>query len=133
MPLTAETLIAIAMTNPANAELVRRLPELGLHQCMLTAGCLFQAVWNHQSGRPAEWGIKDYDIFYFDEDTSWEAENQVILAARALFHDLDANLAGSLLVQTAIRSRLPEVAVGEGGHRPLSGGGHLHWPGRGDG
>lgn len=92
MPLTAETLIDIAMTNPANAEIVRRLPQLGLRQCMLTAGCLFQAVWNHQSGRPAEWGIKDYDVFYFDEDQSWEAENRVILAAKALFQDLDANL-----------------------------------------
>lgn len=92
MTLTAETLIDIAMTNPANAEIARRLPALGLSQCMLTAGCLFQAVWNHQSGQPAEWGIKDYDVFYFDEDESWDAENQVILAAQALFHDLDANI-----------------------------------------
>lgn len=52
MILTAETLIEIAMTNPANAEIARRLPALGLSQCMLTAGCLFQAVWNHQSGLP---------------------------------------------------------------------------------
>lgn len=89
MTLTAETLIEIAMTNPANAEIVRRLPALGLSQCLLTAGCLFQAVWNHQSGRPAAWGIKDYDVFYFDEDASWEAENEVILAAKALFQDLD--------------------------------------------
>ncbi|AKV08273.1 hypothetical protein B723_18430 [Pseudomonas fluorescens NCIMB 11764] len=92
MTLTAETLIEIAMTNPANAEIARRLPALGLSQCMLTAGCLFQAVWNHQSGRPAAWGIKDYDVFYFDEDESWDAENEVILAARAHFHDLDATI-----------------------------------------
>ncbi|WP_223481186.1 MULTISPECIES: hypothetical protein [unclassified Pseudomonas] len=50
MTLTTHTLIEIAMTNPANAEIARRLPALGLSQCMLTAGCLFQAVWNHQSG-----------------------------------------------------------------------------------
>lgn len=80
------------MTNPVNAEIARRLPELGLSQCMLTAGCLFQAVWNHQSGRPAAWGIKDYDVFYFDEDESWEAENTVILAARAVFQDLGADI-----------------------------------------
>lgn len=92
MTLNAETLIDIAMTNPANADIARRLPALGLSQCMLTAGCLFQAVWNHQSGRPAAWGIKDYDVFYFDEDESWDAENQVILAAKSLFHDLDANI-----------------------------------------
>ncbi|MHC8354574.1 nucleotidyltransferase family protein [Pseudomonas sp. LB3P81] len=92
MTLTAETLIEIAMTNPANVEIARRLPALGLNQCMLTAGCLFQAVWNHQSGRSAAWGIKDYDVFYFDEDESWDAENAVILAARSLFHDLDVSI-----------------------------------------
>lgn len=92
MPLTAETLIDIAMTNPANAEIVRRLPALGLNQCLLVAGCLFQAVWNRQCGQSAAWGIKDYDVFYFDEDESWEAENQVILAAQALFQDLDLSI-----------------------------------------
>ena len=92
MTLTAETLIEIAMANPANAEIARRLPSIGLDQCMLTAGCLFQAVWNHQAGLPAAWGIKDYDVFYFDEDVSWEAENEVIVAARKLFYDLDVNI-----------------------------------------
>jgi hypothetical protein len=92
MTLTAESLTEIAMTNPVNAELVRRLPSLGLNQCLLTAGCLFQAVWNQQSGRPTAWGIKDYDVFYFDEDESWEAENQVIIATRRLFHDLDVDI-----------------------------------------
>jgi hypothetical protein len=57
MTLTSETLVEIAMTNPVNAEIVRRLPSLGLSQCMLTAGCLFQAVWNHQAGRPTYWGV----------------------------------------------------------------------------
>jgi hypothetical protein len=92
MTLTTERLIDIAMTNPANAEILKRLPALGLNQCMLTAGCLFQAVWNHQAERPVAWGIKDYDVFYFDEDVSWEAENDVIQAAGALFHDLDVSI-----------------------------------------
>lgn len=90
--LTPERLIAIAMTNPANAEIARRLPSLGLNQCMLTAGCLFQAVWNQQTGHPAARGVKDYDVFYFDEDVSWEAENEVINLARPLFQDLEVNL-----------------------------------------
>ena len=30
------------------------------------------------SGLPAGWGIKDYDIAYFDADVSWEAEDRVI-------------------------------------------------------
>ena len=80
------------MTNPINAEISARLPELGLSQCMLTAGCLFQAVWNHQSQRPPEWGVKDYDVFYFDDDLSWEAENEVIQSGQRLFRDLDVNI-----------------------------------------
>lgn len=92
MTLTAETLVSIAMTNPVNAQITSRLPALGLNQCMLTAGCLFQAVWNHQSQRPADWGINDYDVFYFDTDLSWEAENEVIHSAQRVFQDLDVNI-----------------------------------------
>ena len=77
------------MANPINAEIASRLPALGLGQCMLTAGCLFQAIWNHQSRLPPAWGVKDYDVFYFDEDLSWEAENEVIHSAQRLFQDLD--------------------------------------------
>lgn len=92
MTLTAERLISLAMANPINAEITARLPSLGVSQCMLTAGCLFQAVWNHQSKLPPDWGIKDYDVFYFDPDLSWEAENEVIQAAQHLFQDLGANV-----------------------------------------
>jgi uncharacterized protein len=30
------------------------------------------------TGRPVDHGISDYDIFYFDPDTSWQAEDAVI-------------------------------------------------------
>jgi len=66
------------LDNSFNGELLRRLPDLGLGQCHLTAGCLYQTVWNQLSGHPPDWGIKDYDVFYFDEDLSWEAEDRVI-------------------------------------------------------
>ena len=70
---------AIALANPINRELLGRLPALQLPQCFLTAGCLFQSVWNQVSGRPPDWGVKDYDVFYFDDrDLSWEAEDRVI-------------------------------------------------------
>lgn len=80
------------MANPINAEITSRLPSLGLNQCMLTAGCLFQAVWNHQSHLPPAWGVKDYDVFYFDSDLSWDAENEVINSAKHLFQDLEVNV-----------------------------------------
>ncbi len=63
MTLTVETFLELAMANPINAEITARLPALGVNQCMLTAGCLFQAVWNHQSNLPADQGVKDYDVF----------------------------------------------------------------------
>ena len=82
-----------AMMNPVNGELLSRLPSLALEQCLLTAGCLFQATWNRLSGQPASWGVKDYDVFYFDDcDLSWEAEDAVIGRARQLFGGLDVNV-----------------------------------------
>lgn len=87
MPTTSAFLTSVTL-NPSNAELLKRLPTLQLPQCLLTAGCLFQAVWNQQAGLPPAWGVKDYDIFYFDADTSWEAENAVIEAVQGLCGDL---------------------------------------------
>lgn len=92
MTLSVERLVKLAMANPINAEIISRLPSLRLNQCFLTAGCLFQSVWNHQAHRPPEWGVKDYDVFYFDEDLSWEAENEVITSAQPLFRDLKVNI-----------------------------------------
>jgi len=90
--LTHESLVKIAMNTPVNVQSSERLPLWGLNQCMLTAGCLFQAVWNHHSNLPPASGVKDYDIFYFDTDLSWEAENGVIVRTRQLFQDLDVNV-----------------------------------------
>ena len=92
MVLTTEKFLNITLENVINIELVTRLPQLGLDQCMLTAGCLFQTIWNHQSKLPLTWGIKDYDVFYFDKDLSFEAENKIINSAQELFRDLDINV-----------------------------------------
>lgn len=81
------------MANPVNAALLQRLAGLALPQCYLTAGCLFQAVWNQRSGRAASWGVKDYDVFYFDDtDLSWAAEDRVIRWVGALTADLGVTL-----------------------------------------
>lgn len=80
--------IADALTNPVNGAILDRLPELGLSQPWLVAGCLYQAVWNRLGGRPPAENVKDYDIFYWDEDTSWEAEDAVIRRGAALLADL---------------------------------------------
>ena len=90
---SAEAFIACARTDPMNAALLDRLPALGLRQGHLTAGCLFQAWWNRCSGRPPGEGVKDYDVFYFDDrDLSWEAEDAVIRRVREATADLPAEI-----------------------------------------
>jgi hypothetical protein len=82
-----------ALADPVNAEILRRLPELGLNQAHLVAGCIYQAVWNRLSGFAPGAMIKDYDIFYFDErDLSWDAQNAAIRRADALFADLGVTI-----------------------------------------
>jgi len=89
MPITPEKFLALTASNRINEALVARLRTLALPQCHLTAGCLFQTVWNLRSGREADADVKDYDVFYFDEqDLSWEAEDAVIHRVREATADL---------------------------------------------
>lgn len=89
--MTEDEFIAAILRNPLNGEILRRLPALGLPDCWLVAGCLYQAVWNLKSGRPPDADVKDYDVFYFDSaDLSYEAEDRAIRAAERLFADLAA-------------------------------------------
>jgi hypothetical protein len=93
MSLTPEGFLKSVNGNFVNAALIERLPALGLNQCYLTAGCLFQTIWNLRSGLPPHAAIKDYDVFYFDDrDLSWEAEDIVIQSARRLFEDLPISI-----------------------------------------
>ena len=75
--------------NEVLVEVLRGAAELDLPGWYLTAGCVFQTVWNVVTGWPPTEGIKDYDLFYFDDsDLSWEAENEVIQAGESAFGDL---------------------------------------------
>lgn len=79
--------------NSINAALIDRLPALGLPDCWLVAGCLFETIWNLRSGRPPTEHIRDYDVFYFDAaDLSYEAEDREIKRLSAAFADLDATI-----------------------------------------
>jgi hypothetical protein len=80
--------INAAQTNPNNRAILERLPELGAPDAWLVSGAIFQTVWNAITRQAPTYGIKDYDIFYFDRDPSWEAEDAVIRRADALFADL---------------------------------------------
>lgn len=79
----------MVLSNSMVDEVLSRTARLALPDWYLTAGCLFQTVWNVLDGQPPQRGIRDYDLFYFDEsDLSWEAEDRVIQSAQALFSDL---------------------------------------------
>lgn len=80
--------LAVVLENPVNRTILQRMPDLGVEDTWLVAGCLFGAIWNALSGRPLTENIRDYDVFYYDPDTSYEAENAVIRRGAALFADL---------------------------------------------
>jgi hypothetical protein len=76
--MTEAEFTALVLRNPVNDSLLQRLPSLGLQDWWLVSGCLFQTVWNIQTGQDVQHGIRDYDLFYFDPDTSYDAEDAVI-------------------------------------------------------
>lgn len=85
--------IQLALENDIVATVLQRMPQLGLPDWYLTAGGLFQTVWNVLEGYPPQRGILDYDVFYFaPDDLSWEAEDVVIGRAAELFGDIDARV-----------------------------------------
>ena len=88
-----DSLRAVLCRNDVLTEVLARTAALGLPGWYLTAGCLFQTVWNVVTGRPPVHGIRDYDLFYFDAgDLPWEAEDAVIKAGREIFAGLPAEV-----------------------------------------
>lgn len=57
---------------------LRTLRELNPPDWRVVSGAVYQTVWNALTGREADYGIRDYDVAYFDIDTSWNAEDAVI-------------------------------------------------------
>lgn len=82
----------LALDNPVNALVVDRLAELDVPDAWLVSGSVFQSVWNGLTGRDPAYGIADYDVFYFDPDTSYEAENAVIASCATAFADVAAEV-----------------------------------------
>ena len=74
--------------NPVNAAIADELFRLALPDAWIVSGCLVQTVWNVKTGRAVDYGIADYDVFYFDPDTSWEAEDAVIRKLRSALEAL---------------------------------------------
>jgi len=61
-----DALRAALSRNEVLVEVLARAAKLDLPGWYLTAGCVFQTVWNVVAGRSPTAGIRDYDLFYFD-------------------------------------------------------------------
>jgi hypothetical protein len=100
--MTEDDFLTAALRNPINEIIADELLRRALPDAWVVAGCLVQAVWNALTNRAVDYGINDYDVFYFDPDTSWAAEDAVI---RQL-HDAFANLGVSVEVRNQARVHL---------------------------
>ncbi|GAA0617819.1 nucleotidyltransferase family protein [Brevundimonas kwangchunensis] len=81
-----ETRLAdIVRASPDLMHVLTTVRGLGLNDWRVFSGAVYQAVWNDVTGRPAGYGIKDYDLGYFGPDTSWDAEDVVIKRVAAVF------------------------------------------------
>jgi len=52
--------------------------QQALPDALVFSGAVYQTAWNALTDRPASYGIKDYDVGYYDPDTSFAAEDRVI-------------------------------------------------------
>jgi hypothetical protein len=83
--MTKDEFLAAAFRNPVNEIIAGELVRLALPDAWIVSGCLVQTAWNVQTGRAVDYGIADYDVFYFDPDTSWQAEDAVIRRLQGRF------------------------------------------------
>ncbi len=75
----------IVRGDPGLMHVLTTVRGLGLNDWRVFSGAVYQSVWNAVTGRPAGYGIRDYDLGYFDPDVSWDAEDAVIKRAAAAF------------------------------------------------
>lgn len=79
----------IIRTEPILMYVLQELRGLKLNNSWIVSGAIYNNVWNRLTGRPPMTGVKDIDVFYFDDhDLSYEAEDAVIQRAAPLFADL---------------------------------------------
>jgi len=82
--MNTDDFLAACLRNPVNDAIADELFRLALPDAWIVSGCLVQTVWNILTSRPIDQGINDYDVFYFDPDASWQAEDAVISQLRRL-------------------------------------------------
>jgi hypothetical protein len=83
-----ERLTEIVHAAPSLMRVLRTAQTLDLPDWLVMSGAVYQRVLNHLTGRAPDYGIKDYDLGYFDaSDISYEAEDLVIHRVAAAFDE----------------------------------------------
>jgi uncharacterized protein len=81
-----QRLEAIVRACPNLMQVLVTARDLELPDWLLFSGAVYQRVLNHLTGRDPDYGVRDYDLGYFDaSDTSYEAEDLVIRRVAAAF------------------------------------------------
>ncbi len=68
----------IVRGTPSLMHVLQTARSLALPDWLIFSGAVYQPVLNSLTGRDPDYGIRDYDLGYFDGDTSYEAEDVVI-------------------------------------------------------
>lgn len=82
-----ERLVEIVRDDADLMHVLTTVRGLALPDWRVFSGAVYQSVWNALTGRPAGYGRKDFDLGYFDPDTSWDAEDKVIKRVAAAFEE----------------------------------------------
>ena len=79
----------ILLKNKKLSTVLKKLQDSDLENYYIGAGAINQTVFNYYHDFDLEYGIKDFDIIYFDEDTSYEKEDKIINNIIDLIKDID--------------------------------------------
>ena len=81
-----QRLEAIVRGSDSLMTVLRLTRDLDLPDWLIVSGAVYQRVWNRLTGRDPDYGIKDYDLAYFDaSDVSYAAEDIHIRRAATHF------------------------------------------------
>jgi len=81
--------LEIVRSDPLVEAALAKAEEAALPDWLLVSGVLYNTVWNHLTGKPSGYGIKDIDLFYFDgADLSYQAEDREIVRTQPHFAGL---------------------------------------------
>ena len=83
-----ERLAAIVCSAPSLMRVLLTMRALDLPDWLVMSGAVYQRVLNALTKRPPDYGVRDYDLGYFDaSDISYEAEDAVIRRVAAAFDE----------------------------------------------